>query len=69
VREEVLSGPLEALDAGEADLACGELKPLPLRHGGTYHTHLYLAWGQEQPGPATRLLADFLRAAVKAGAH
>lgn len=52
-----------------AALACGELKPLPLRHGGTYHTHLYLAWGQEHPGPATRLLAGFLRAAVDAGAQ
>ena len=40
----------------------GVLKPLPLREGGTYSASLSMAYGNpEQPGPATRLLAEKIR--------
>ncbi len=45
-------------------LDSGELRPLPLRHGHAYRSHLYLGYGQPNPGPATRLLAGHLVAAV-----
>ncbi len=45
-------------------LAAGELRSLPLRHGHAYHSRLYLAYGCTRPGPATRLLAGHLTAAV-----
>ncbi len=45
----------------------GQLAALPLREGGTYQGHLYLIFGdQHQPGPATRQLAELLRATVAA---
>ncbi|MGD8483816.1 MAG: LysR family transcriptional regulator [Thioalkalispiraceae bacterium] len=40
----------------------GVLKPLPLREGRAYYVSFYMAYGQpEQPGPATRLLAEKIR--------
>ncbi len=46
------------------------LTPLSLREGSTYEATLYLVYGQaREPGTGTRLLADLLRATVKAGAE
>lgn len=40
----------------------GRLLPLPLAQGGSYSSSLYLMFReQENPGPASRLLADLLR--------
>ncbi|MFO8025972.1 LysR family transcriptional regulator [Thiohalophilus sp.] len=46
----------------QAELENGKLVPLPLASGQTYRTHLYLAFGQELPGPATQLMSDLIRA-------
>jgi len=45
-------------------LGGGDLLPLPLRQGAVYRSPLYLIPGHpDRPGPATRELADCLRAA------
>lgn len=48
----------------QAELQKGQLLPLPLASGQIYRTHLYLAFGQEHPGPATQLLGDLIRRQV-----
>ncbi|TDY00490.1 LysR family transcriptional regulator [Thiohalophilus thiocyanatoxydans] len=48
----------------QAELQKGQLLPLPLTSGQIYRTHLYLAFGQEHPGPATQLLSDLIRRQV-----
>ena len=40
------------------------LKLLPLKSGQTFRTHLYLTFGQEFPGEASKLLASLLQDAV-----
>lgn len=40
------------------------LKLLPLKSGQTFRTHLYLTFGQEFPGEASKLLARLLQDAV-----
>ncbi len=51
-----------------AHLESGELKALPLRGGQGYRAHLYLVFGQQDnPGPATRELAEILRRCARAG--
>lgn len=40
------------------------LKLLPLKSGQSYRTHLYLTFGQEVPGEASKLLAKLLQDAV-----
>lgn len=42
----------------------GRLRPLPLKTGQIYRTHLYMAFAQEPVGPAARLLADLIREQV-----
>jgi DNA-binding transcriptional LysR family regulator len=41
-----------------------QLKVLPLTSGQNYFTHLYLAYGQEHPGPAAQLLGELIREQV-----
>ena len=41
-----------------------QLKLLPLKSGQTFRTHLYLTFGQEFPGEASKLLASLLQDAV-----
>ena len=41
-----------------------QLKLLPLKSGQTFRTHLYLTFGQEFPGEASKLLARLLQDAV-----
>ncbi len=45
----------------QAELENGRLLPLPLATGQIYRTHLYLAFGQEHPGPAAQLLSELIR--------
>jgi DNA-binding transcriptional LysR family regulator len=40
------------------------LQPLPLKRGKTYHAHLYMCFGQEFPGEASKLLASLLHETV-----
>jgi hypothetical protein len=52
----------------ERDIACGELKPLPLTTGATRPITLTLAYADEDvAGPLTRTMADLLRKACAAG--
>jgi DNA-binding transcriptional LysR family regulator len=51
-----------------AQLATGELHPLPLAEGSVRHHELYLVFAdRDDAGPATRALADCLRASCPAG--
>ena len=53
----------------EEPLASGRLKPLPLREGQRRKEPLYLIFAQPQlAGPATRALAELIRACVADGA-
>ena len=45
------------------------LKHLPLESGQRFRTHLYLTFGQEFPGEASKLLANLLRDAVANWSH
>lgn len=40
------------------------LRPLPLKTGQIYRTHLYMAFAQDPVGPAARLLADLIHEQV-----
>jgi DNA-binding transcriptional LysR family regulator len=48
-----------------AQLNNQQLRPLPLKSGRTYSSQLYLTYGQEHPGPATRLLGELLKQQVQ----
>lgn len=45
-------------------LARQQLAPLPLSAGRRYSSHLYLTYGQEHPGPASRLLGELIKQQV-----
>lgn len=54
----------------QAQLEQNLLKPLPLQQGRVYRSHLYLIYGcSEQPGPATRALAEQFRLVVASDSH
>ena len=48
----------------ESALTNGRLKPLPMESGATYMANLFLVFGSENCGPATKQLAEELRAAA-----
>jgi DNA-binding transcriptional LysR family regulator len=49
-----------------SELERGELKPLPLREGGSYRGELYLVYGSEEPGSAASTLAGLFHRAAEA---
>lgn len=51
-------------DQIQEQLHSHRLLPLPLKRGKTYRSHLYMCFGQEFPGEASKLLAQLLHETV-----